>query len=137
MWALIVLQLWTSLVSRDPPNVLEHGVWSSCYQADDNSWSERALDYCSFGRCQWSLHLGPYDEFALYRWADRIEGEHFHGHGPNLLLPEYHVREAYNRGNRTWTVPSLHLWVNISLQHGSRYQETNQCKTYLVMVKHQ
>jgi hypothetical protein len=125
----LIAQLWASTPSPDP-RVQLAGSWQSCQQ-EDGSYGERIFDYCVLGRCQWALHMGPRDEFALYR-APGPDGEHTHDGEDNLLAPSYHVNDVRTwRGKRNWSVPSLHLWVSVVAAGGS--YET--CDSFYVLVR--
>ncbi len=107
---LLVLQLafWSSVL----PPVLHAGHWQSC------DGEERVLDHAVLGKVLWSLHLGPGDEFALYKVPEPAEDDHS---GPrNLLGPAYHYHALPSRPGRSWRLPSLHLWVNVVQGDGSR-----------------
>jgi hypothetical protein len=82
------------------------------------------------GKLLWELHLGPDDEFALY--DHRVDGDHSHAARANLLAPGYRY-EA--RAGQAWTIPTLHLWVNVVRGGGSR----DECAAhaFYVMVRAQ
>lgn len=74
----------------DPKYLLE-GNWQSCRDAN-GQYAERVYDQPQLGI---EVHLGPGDEFAVFRG---IEDEHREHRSPdNLLFPEYRVRGGEHR----------------------------------------
>jgi hypothetical protein len=121
---LLVLQL--AMWQRVEPPVLHQGSWQSCDHA------ERVLEHRKAGRLLWELHLGPDDEFALYKGEGPDGEDHTHDGPDNLLGPSYHVLDfSTYRADRTWTVPALHLQVNVVRAGGSR----DECMSWWVRVE--
>lgn len=131
---ILFAQLWMTFPSQEP--VILNGSWQSC-RDENGDWGERIYDRHEHGKWVWSLHMGPFNDFALYKPADEPEdgdnGYHYHSGPTNLLGPNYQVTNAYARGKRTWTVPSLHLWVNIVQAGGSR----EDCQSFVVLIRRQ
>jgi hypothetical protein len=120
---LLVLQL--AFFQSVLPPVLHQGHWQSC------DHEERVLDHAVLGRVLWSLHLGPDDEFALYKAPEPAEDDH---RSPrNLLGPAYAYHALPSRLGRSWRVPSLHLWVNVLQGGGSR--EECAANSYYIRVE--
>lgn len=127
----IVLQLWTSLMSpSDPANGVKlFGSWQSC--AQDGVYGERVYDRVERGVHLWSLHMGPKDEFALYRGYGP-EGEDHEHNVDNLLGTAFRVSDIDTwRGKRNWTVPSLKLHVNVVAAGGSR----DECNSFVIKIE--
>jgi hypothetical protein len=121
LWLLLAqLAVWQPV----RPPVLHQGHWQSCDHA------ERVLEHRVLGRLVWELHLGPDDEFGLYDHA--VDGDHDHGDRANLLAPGFRYE---GRMGKAWTVPRLHLWVNVVRGGGSR----DECAehAFYVMVRQQ
>lgn len=117
----LFLQLWTSM-PRQPPVLLE-GNWESC------DGGEKVYDYCVNGACLWSFHMGPDDQFGLFRYPAEDESNSSES---NLLKPDYRVSDPITwRADRVWTLPDLKLFVKIVLAGGSR---TN-CFSYYVIIR--
>lgn len=118
-WMLLVLQLavWQPV----HPPVLHQGHWQSCDHA------ERILEHRVNGKLLWELHLGPDDEFGLYdHYVECCD--HNHAAKTNLLAPGY----KYNsRMGQVWTIPKLHLWVNVVQGGGSR----DECAAHAYYVR--
>lgn len=142
IWVL-VLQLWVGFALQ--PGEILHGNWQSCREA--NGFGEQIYEHTTVRGSRvihdWDFHLGPYHEFALYRresdpildWLTHDDGvspmpDHFHSE-KNLLSGTHEVNSDYNRGRRTWTVPSLGLWVNVVMAGGSR----TDCESFVILVK--
>ena len=118
---LLFAQLWTSTPHTAP--VLLEGNWQSC---GDN---ERAADYCINGECQWTLHMGPRDEFGLYRYPGP-EGEHQHLSDDNMLSPGIYASDSItHRGRINKTVLVLGVVVDIRQAGGSA------CDAFYVKVE--
>jgi hypothetical protein len=116
-------QSWISVPAK-PPTILE-GNWQTC------DGEERAYDHCIYGKCVWSLHLGPGDEFAIYEIAKDPSGDHQHSGADNLLMPFYKVRdEETRRGRRVWRVEKLDLEVEVIAG-----ELVFNCEKYYVMVR--
>lgn len=121
---LLLLQLATWEPVKPP--ILHAGHWQSCDGA------ERVLEHAVLGKVLWTLHLGPGDEFALYSAPEPHEDDH--GSTRNLLGNAYAYDALQSRSGRTWTVPSLRLWVNV-IRGGEHKRET--CQEFYVKVVQQ
>lgn len=121
-----LLLLWLQLAVWQPvkPPVLHQGHWQSC------DHEERVLEHRLNGRLLWEVHLGPDDEFGLY--DHQINGDHDHADPANLLAPGYKYE---SRLGQAWTIPSLHLWLNVVRGGGSR--DTCIDHAFYVMVRQQ
>lgn len=99
---------------RDPRTILE-GHWQSCPE-DDGSYAERVYDHVVNGVGQFEVHLGPHNEFAIFKG---VQDEHrSHASPENLLLP-YRVPMVDGRASQRWIVPSLGLRFSVTLAGGS------------------
>lgn len=138
---LLILQLFTSYISpRDRAvgrfsEVRFWGMWQSCL-ADDGFYAERIFSYTVNNQTRWSLHLGPYDEFALYRGrgptdSDPAGATHDHQDAYNLLGTAFHFRAFESKTGRNWTIPSLRLHINIVEAGGSR----EECESFAIKVE--
>lgn len=128
-WALILAALlqWTP---ANGGTALLEGHFSSCREAE--GYSERVYDRVERGQLRWSLHMGPKDEFGLYRGPGPDGPDHTHDGPDNLLAPAYHVSDVASwRAKRQWNVPSLGLWISIAAGGGSQ----DDCEGYFVLVK--
>lgn len=134
MW-LLILQLWTSYATPTDrqSGVQMYGNWQSCLE-DDGTYAERIHHYkAPNGKVLWSLHLGPKDEFALYKGEDSDDLEH---DSPfNLLGPAYKIFSMSTRaGGRNWTAlisHALKLHINIIPAGGSR----DECDSFVVKIE--
>lgn len=123
---LLLLQLWTSTKAADDTTALHAGNWQSC------DGEERAIDHFEKGRMVWSLHLGPDDEFALYRGIGP-EGEHDHAGPDNLLGPAYRLSDVQTFTTaRQWNVPLVGLWLSVVKAGGS---DPDHCQSFYVRVE--
>lgn len=123
----ILLQLWTTTPSK-PPVILE-GNWQSCQEGD--SYGERVYEYRVNGTLRWELHMGPHDEFALFDHMVNDE-PNAHASADNLLGPAYHMSDLRTvRGDRTWRLPRLKIWINIVRAGGSR----EDCESFYIRVE--
>ena len=128
LW-LLLAQFWTSVLHIAP--VLLEGNWQNCADKTGYFTAERAFDYCVNSKCQWTLHMGPRDEFALYQYPGP-EGEHDHSTEENLLYPDIYGRDRETgRGHIRKTVAELDIVVDIRQAGGS------DCDSFYVLIKRQ
>ena len=126
---LTLLQFWVSIPHQAP--VLLQGNWQSCRRSDQ-AYEERIYEHCVNKVCKWELHMGPGDEFALYRFPGPPDAEHTHATPDNYLYPAYRIGDLETwRGKRNWGIDALKLWVSISMAGGSR----NDCESFYVVVR--
>src|ERR1700756_4692598 len=71
---------------HDAATVLE-GHWQSCPERD-GTYSERVYDHVVNGVGQFEVHLGPHNEFAIFR---NVQDEHRAHNSPDNLLQPYDV----------------------------------------------
>src|SRR5467141_1094569 len=131
MILLLMAQIWTSI--PDPKAILQ-GHWQSCREGD--GYSEKIYSHCVGNKCDWELHMGPYNEFALFSIPNEetcIDDICIDNHDlpENLLGKRYKVESLYARGHRQWSIPDLKLWISIVLAGGSR----EECEGFLVRVE--
>ncbi|MDE3154494.1 MAG: hypothetical protein KGN76_05290 [Acidobacteriota bacterium] len=103
--------------SSNPHNILE-GNWQSCRE-DDGSYSERVFDQVVDGQPQYEVHLGPYNEFAIFKGVQQTHRDH---DSPENLLKPYRVPIRMGDVAHHWTIPSLHLSFDVRLAGGSRME---------------
>jgi hypothetical protein len=112
--------------SRDSRNILE-GSWQSCRE-DDGRYTERVYDHVVNGVGRFEVHMGPRDEFAIFKG---VQDEHRdHASADNLLRPYRVVMEA-GRAKQRWEIPSLELVFTVTLAGGSR----SDCETWFVLAE--
>jgi hypothetical protein len=112
-WAPAAAPQFTSY-RRDPATILE-GHWQSCPEADGR-YAERVYDHIVNGVGQFEVHLGPHNEFAIFRG---VQDEHrSHASSDNLLVP-YRVVMQDGRAAQKWAIPSLNLRFSVALAGGS------------------
>jgi hypothetical protein len=112
--------------SRDSKNILE-GSWQSCRE-DDGRYTERVYDHVVNGVGRFEVHMGPRDEFAIFKG---VQDEHRdHASADNLLRPYRVVMEA-GRAKQRWEIPSLELVFTVTLAGGSR----SDCETWFVLAE--
>jgi hypothetical protein len=118
---------FTPLTDHRPGVVLE-GNWQSCLE--DGEYGERVYDRYVNGRGLFEVHLGPRDEFAVFRG---VQEEHrAHDSSGNLLGAAFHVRDLRTlRAKATWTVPSLGLNLSVVAAGGSR----EECESFWVRIE--
>lgn len=111
---------------------LYQGLWQSCRssRADDPGYGEGAHDYKVNGRLKWSFHLGPFDEFALFRAGEEPDPDN-HYTTANLLAEPHALRKSGRNGSRQWNIPSLNLWISVVQAGGSR----DDCQAFYVLIK--
>lgn len=134
-WLMLAAQLWTS--SPDPLTILS-GTWQTCVevQGDHMGWAERVFDHYRNGKVEWEFHMGPQDEFALFKAPHELECEDEvcdrHDGKDNLLGPAYRVGDVQTwRGKRQWTVPSLRLWISV-VEAGNAPEG---CYSFFLLIK--
>lgn len=120
---------WTPQPTGRAKEILR-GNWQSCLEDDGETYTERAYEYrpSPSQPVAWEFHMGPHDEFALFRGSSPME----QGHDTrlNLLRPAYHVFDVETfRGDRTWT--ALNLWINVVAAGGSR----TDCQSFYVLIE--
>jgi hypothetical protein len=112
--------------SHDSRNILE-GSWQSCRE-DDGRYTERIYDHVVNGVGRFEVHMGPRDEFAIFKG---VQDEHrAHASADNLLTPYRVVMEA-GRAKHRWEIPSLDLAFTATLAGGSR----SDCETWFVLAE--
>jgi hypothetical protein len=112
--------------SHDPRNILE-GSWQSCRE-NDGRYAERVYDHVVNGVGLFEVHMGPRDEFAIFKG---VQAEHRdHTSADNLLRPYRVVMEA-GRAKQRWEIPSLGLAFTATLAGGSR----SDCETWFVLAE--
>jgi hypothetical protein len=112
--------------SHDSRNILE-GSWQSCRE-DDGRYTERIYDHVVNGVGRFEVHMGPRDEFAIFKG---VQDEHReHASADNLLRPYRVVMEA-GRAKQRWEIPSLDLAFTATLAGGSR----SDCETWFVLAE--
>lgn len=109
--------------SSDPRNILE-GNWQSCRDAD-GQYSERVFDQTIAGQPQYEVHLGPYDEFAIFKGVQKTHRPH---DSPENLLKPYRV--PIGAGRQRWTIPSLNLVFEVTRAGGSR----TECESWWITL---
>lgn len=101
--------------SSNPHSILE-GNWQSCRE-DDGEYSERVFDQKIEGQPEYEVHLGPANEFAIFKG---VQTEHrAHDSEENLLQP-YRVRMRGQDAHQHWTIQSLNLSFDVTAAGGSR-----------------
>lgn len=129
--ALAFSTLFTPMRARHEPLVLLSGMFLSCPDADDGGFGERIFPYVVRGKTQFALHLGPADEFALFAGPEADEHED-HNTRANLLFPGYHVSGLPTlRGDRNWSVGSLHVHLSVVRAGGS----DPECENFFVRLE--
>ena len=112
--------------STDPRNILE-GNWQSCRDADGR-YSERVYDHIVNGVGQFEVHLGPREEFAIFKGVQDVHREH--ASTENLLNP-YRVVTEGGRAKQRWDVPSLNVVFTVTLAGGSR----SDCESWFILLE--
>jgi hypothetical protein len=112
--------------SRDPHHILE-GSWQSCREADGR-YTERVYDHVVNGVGQFEVHMGPKDEFAMFRG---VQDEHREHDSPANLLKPYRVESTTGRASQRWDIPSLNLVFTASLAGGSR----SDCESWFILLE--
>jgi hypothetical protein len=116
---------WTS--ARSSPEPILEGTWVSCPDNDDSSYGERVFTWRVGRTAVAEVHLGPRDEFAVFR--GEVEEERSHGSRENLLGPAFHYEDVPTvAGGRNWSLTNMHL--NIVRAPGS-YDE---CYTFFIKI---
>lgn len=111
---------------HDSRNVLE-GSWQSCREIDGR-YSERVYDHVVNGAGQFEVHLGPRNEFAIFRG---VQDQHRdHASADNLLAP-YRVVMDGGRAKQRWEIPSLSLAFTATLAGGSRAD----CESWFILLE--
>lgn len=119
IWLLAFATLFTPMRDRMEPNVLLVGMYSSCPDNDDGSFGERIFPYIVKGKTLFALHLGPNTELALFAGPE-LEPHESHDSPANLLYPAYRIGDLNTlRGDRNWSIGSLHVWLSAVKAGGS------------------
>jgi len=137
LFALVVSTTqWTASTDRRDSHVVLEGNWQSCQQAD-GEFAERVYEHVVWmgdgqHHVAWQLHLGPKDEFAVFRGGAHEHEEH--GAGSNLLTAfHYNDVDMVNGVGRQWTftVERRTYLLNVKLAGGSR----GECESYWVKLE--
>ena len=112
--------------SRGGSAILE-GNWQSCREADGR-YTERVYDHVVNGVGRFEVHMGPRDEFAIFRG---VQDDHRdHASADNLLAPHQVLMEA-GRAMHRWEIPSLNLAFTVTLAGGSR----TECESWFILLE--
>ena len=110
---------------NDRTHAMLEGNRQSCREGD-GEYAERIYDGKVPGLGPFELHMGPYNELALFRG---VQEEHRdHASGLNLLRP-YKVELSGTLARHTWTVSGLTLEVNLA--GGSR----EDCESWFISLR--
>jgi hypothetical protein len=112
--------------SHDPRNILE-GSWQSCRDSD-GQYTERVYDHVVNGVGQFEVHLGPRNEFAIFKGVQ--EQHRAHASTDNLLTPFVVAMEG-GRAKQRWEIPALSLLFTATLAGGSR----TDCESWFVLLE--
>lgn len=112
------------------PPALYAGHWQSCQQAD-GEWGEAAVDYpIGSKQIQWSFHMGPFDEFALFRPGQEPTPDN-HFTSANLLRQPHALKYAGRNAGRQWSIDDLNLWISVVQGGGSR----DDCLGWYILIR--
>ena len=124
----LLLQLWTSFKDPADTKAILDGHFQSCTIPEDG-YGEIAYDHYVNGKQLWSFHLGPFDDWALFKGTEPDGDDH---DSPLNLLAAHHALSLPTiNGARQWSVPSLKLWISVVQGGGSR----DQCMGWYVRVE--
>ena len=128
MWLLLALQLWISTRNPANPAIILAGFWQSC-RDDNGDYVERAFDYVVNGRQVLSFHLGPADDFALFRGREPDPDDHS---SPKNLLTAHRVSDLPTLNDRrAWRIPALSVAISVVRAGGSR----EECMSWDVLIE--
>lgn len=120
-----------------PANVLFEGDWVSCPDEHEPwEWGELSYQYSRTAHSPilWTLHLGPGDEFALFKGpVDDLPDHAEHDGLLNLLAGYHHNMAGAIVATRNWTVPTLKIDLSVSRVTGTGKAELN-CQNFIVRV---
>ena len=111
---------------HDSRHVLE-GSWQSCRESDGR-YSERVYDHVVNGAGRFEVHLGPRNEFGIFKGVQEQHREH--ASADNLLSP-YRVAMDGGRAKERWQIPSLGLVFTATLAGGSRAD----CESWFIVLE--
>jgi hypothetical protein len=112
--------------SHDSRTILE-GSWQSCREGDGR-YTERVYDHVVNGVPQFEVHMGPRNEFAIFKGVQ--EPHRDHSSSDNLLTP-YQVAMEGGRAKQRWEIPSLNLAFTAALGGGSR----SDCDSWFIVLE--
>lgn len=131
----MLLQLWTSYITSHDravgilASVRLWGTWQSCLQ-DDATYGEMDFVQVTNGKALWTLHLGPSDDFALFKGIAPDDDDH-DDPKVNLLGVAHRFNSLPSKSGRNWTIPTLHLRINVVAAGGSR----SECDSFVIKVE--
>lgn len=97
----------TAFTPIPSPDALLSGHFLSCPEGE--TYGERAFQYQQHGTVLFELHMGPRDEFALFK--GEFDGDADHAGRLNLLTPAFHYDDVQSRTGRNWSAYGLHVNV--------------------------
>lgn len=117
---------WMS--ARSSSAAILEGAFTSCADNDDGTYGERVFTWTGGGKIPIAeIHLGPRDEFAIFR--GEVPDEREHSSRENLLGPAFHYEDVKTaEGGRNWSISHPDIHLNVIRVEGS-YTE---CYTYFV-----
>ena len=101
------------------PKLLLEGNWQSCFDSRFGQFDEKIYDQPQLGL---EVHLGPGDEFAIFKG---IQDDHREHRSPDNLLLPYRVRGARQR----WDLPELIF--EVARAGGSRHD----CRSFWITLE--
>jgi hypothetical protein len=110
----------------NPHNILE-GNWQSCRELD-GMYAERIYDHVVNGVGEYEVHLGPRDQFALFKGVQDAHRSH---NSPENLLKPFDVPLVANRAKQRWEIPSLKLALTVTLAGGS----LTDCESWFILLE--
>jgi hypothetical protein len=109
-WLLVLPRHSSHLFAHDAATILE-GNWQWCRDADGR-FTERVYDHVVNSVGRFEVHMGPRNEFAMFKGVQDDHREHTTA--DNLLNPSSVPMES-GRATQRWEVPSLGVALTVTL----------------------
>jgi hypothetical protein len=113
--------------SSHPDSILE-GNWQSCRDDRTGQYPERIYDHKVEGEPEYEVHLGPANEFAIFKGIQQAHRPH---DSPENLLKPYQVPVNGSDAKEHWTIPSLNLSFDVAEAGGSY----TTCMSWYITLK--
>ena len=110
----------------NPHNILECN-WQSCREID-GTYTERVYDHIVNGAGLFEVHLGPRNEFAIFKG---VQDQHREHESLDNLLKPYEVSFEGTQARQRWVIPSLKLIFTVSLAGGFR----TDCDSWFIVLE--
>jgi hypothetical protein len=123
----IATPAWSQFTSfSSHSNSILEGNWQSCV-GENGEYAERVFTHKVEGEPVYEVHLGPENEFAIFKGTSTTHRPH---DSPDNLLKPYQVPMRGQDARYHWSIPSLNLSFDVAAAGGSR----RECLSWYIVL---